>query len=155
MGALFMNDNFIDKKEIRYNSLKEAFNRLNELVNENISNQSDIIKKGIIDGIIQRFEFTFELMWKVLKDYMESIGFSDFSQGPKGVLKFHKSGAEMRTALEEHLEEGAQYAAGKTGVVKVHFTVSPEHRALFQEIIDSKRTALEDKYGVKLEVSMS
>lgn len=74
---------------------------------------------------------------------------------PKGVLKFHKSGAEMRTALEEHLEEGAQYAAGKIGVVKVHFTVSPEHRALFQEIIDSKRTALEDKYGVKLEVSMS
>ena len=41
-----------------------------------------------IDGIIQRFEFTFELMWKVLKEYMENVGFSDFTQGPKGVLKF-------------------------------------------------------------------
>lgn len=41
-----------------------------------------------MDGVIQRFEFTFELMWKVLKDYLENIGFNDFLQGPKGVLQF-------------------------------------------------------------------
>ena len=27
-------------------------------------------------------------MWKVLEDYIEYLGFSDFSQGSKGVLKF-------------------------------------------------------------------
>ena len=83
-----MNDNVLNKKEVRFNSLKDAHKRLCELLNEDISNQNEVIKKGIMDGTIQRFGFTFELMWKVLKEYMESAGFSDFVQGPKGVLKF-------------------------------------------------------------------
>jgi nucleotidyltransferase substrate binding protein (TIGR01987 family) len=36
-------------------------------------------------GIIQFYEITFELSWKVMKDFLESIGID--SQGPKGVLK--------------------------------------------------------------------
>ncbi|MBQ8043259.1 MAG: nucleotidyltransferase substrate binding protein [Clostridia bacterium] len=40
-----------------------------------------------IDGIIQRFEFTFELAWKVLKEYLEYIGINDDVYGPRGVLK--------------------------------------------------------------------
>jgi len=29
-------------------------------------------------GFVQSFEFTFELSWKLLKDYLESKGFKDF-----------------------------------------------------------------------------
>ena len=32
---------------------------------------------------------------------------------PKGLLQFHRHGEEVHTPLEEHLEEGAQYAADK------------------------------------------
>ena len=40
-----------------------------------------------IDGIIQRFELTFELAWKCLKEYLEYMGINDDLYGPRGVLK--------------------------------------------------------------------
>ena len=36
--------------------------------------------------LMQAFEFTFELAWKTLKDYLEEMGFSDVSS-PKAVLR--------------------------------------------------------------------
>lgn len=36
-------------------------------------------------GLVQTFEFTFELGWKVLKDYLESMGMT--TQFPREVLK--------------------------------------------------------------------
>lgn len=36
-------------------------------------------------GIIQFYEITFELSWKLMKDFLESIGID--SQGPRGVIK--------------------------------------------------------------------
>lgn len=43
----------------------------------------DIIQKA---GIIQFFEMTFELSWKVLKDYLESEGFATI-QSPRAAIK--------------------------------------------------------------------
>ena len=37
-------------------------------------------------GLVKGFEFTFELSWKVLKDYLESKGFKDF-HGSKDTFK--------------------------------------------------------------------
>ena len=59
------------------------------------------------------------------------------------------------TPLEEHLVEGALYAAGKTGKVNVHFTVSTEHRELFKALVDEKVAAYAAKYGVEYLVSFS
>ena len=67
---------------------------------------------------------------------------------PKGLLKFHKYEDGSRTPLEEHLVEGALYAANKNGKVNVHFTVSPEHRALFKALVDEKAAAYAKQYGV-------
>ena len=38
------------------------------------------------DGLIQRFEFTIDLAWKVLKDYLEEKGFV-FKPSPKDTLR--------------------------------------------------------------------
>lgn len=38
------------------------------------------------DGVIQRFEFTFELGWKTMKDYLEYAGHADVVS-PKRVLR--------------------------------------------------------------------
>ena len=74
---------------------------------------------------------------------------------PKGLLKFHKYEDGSRTPLEEHLVEGALYAANKNGKVNVHFTVSPEHRALFKALVDEKAAAYAKKYGVDYNISFS
>ncbi|MBD5218745.1 MAG: DUF4301 family protein [Bacteroidales bacterium] len=75
---------------------------------------------------------------------------------PKALLTFHKyADGSVRTALEEQLAEGAQTAASKGGVVKLHFTVSADHRKLFEEKIAEAVPAMEKKFGVKYEISLS
>jgi hypothetical protein len=74
---------------------------------------------------------------------------------PKGLLKFHKYEDGARTPVEEHLVEGALYAGGKNGNVNVHFTVSPEHRPLFEALVAKVAPKYEKKFGVKYSVSFS
>ena len=74
---------------------------------------------------------------------------------PKGLLKFHRYEAGARTPLEEHLVEGALYARQQDGAVNVHFTVSPEHRRLFEQLVAAVVPAYEKEYGVHYHVSFS
>jgi len=39
------------------------------------------------DGVIQRFEFSFELAWKTLKDYLEEQGFTGIDSPKKTIQK--------------------------------------------------------------------
>ncbi len=74
---------------------------------------------------------------------------------PKGLLKFHSYGADSRTPLEEQLTEGAQTAANASGVVNLHFTVSSNHRKLFEEKLSEVVPATEKRTGVKFNVTLS
>lgn len=75
---------------------------------------------------------------------------------PKGLLTFHAySDGTTRTPVEEQLVEGAQSATGADGVVHLHFTVSGNHRQLFADKLAAKVPALEEKMGVKFDISMS
>ncbi|MEI6754186.1 MAG: DUF4301 family protein [Paludibacter sp.] len=74
---------------------------------------------------------------------------------PKGLLRFHSYKTEKRTPMQEHLVEGALYAAGKTGNANIHFTVSTEHRNLFENHLKESLPAFEKKFGVKYNVSFS
>ena len=90
----------------------------------------------------------------VVANLLESAGLN-YGSLPKGLLKFHKYENGARTPLEEHLVEGALYAAGKSGEVNVHFTVSTEHRELFAKIVDEKVAQYAAKYGIKYNISFS
>ena len=79
----------------------------------------------------------------------------NYGKLPKGLLQFHAYTDSVRTPLEEHLVEGALYAAGKDGNVNVHFTVSPEHRKLFEELVETKKGEYEKQFGVKYNISFS
>ena len=75
---------------------------------------------------------------------------------PKALLQFHKAaGGGVHTSLEEHLEEGAQYAANAKREVNIHFTVSPEHRKAFDKMLKAKLATMELVWGVKYNVTMS
>lgn len=73
---------------------------------------------------------------------------------PKGLLKFHSYEAAARTAAEEHFVEGALYAEAD-GNVKLHFTVSPNHKALFMELVAERKAYYEELYGVKYDICFS
>ena len=90
----------------------------------------------------------------VVAALLESAGLN-YGALPKGLLKFHRYDDGNRTPLEEHLVEGALYAANRNGKVNVHFTVSPEHRALFQALVDEKAAAYAKKFGVEYSISFS
>ena len=53
--------------EQRFANFEKALFQLSQGIEQNAGNPPDIIK----EGIIQRFEFTHELSWKVMKDYLE------------------------------------------------------------------------------------
>ncbi len=55
----------------RFQNYSNAFKHLKVAIIE-VSNPSDLEK----EGTIQRFEFTHELAWKVMKDYLEFEGIS-------------------------------------------------------------------------------
>lgn len=79
----------------------------------------------------------------------------NYGQLPKALLTFHRSADGVRTSLEEQLAEGAQTAASKGGKVKLHFTVSSNHRKLFEEKLAEAVPAMEKRFGVKYDISLS
>ncbi|STO55228.1 nucleotidyltransferase substrate binding protein [Canicola haemoglobinophilus] len=54
----------------RFDKYKQALHQLESAVLEYANTEIDIIK----EGIIQRFEFTHELAWKVMQDYLKAQG---------------------------------------------------------------------------------
>lgn len=78
-----------------------------------------------------------------------------YGETPKGLVSFHRYGDEVRKAVEEHLVEGAQYAAAAGGEVKIHFTVSPEHLTRFEALLAEKIPGYESRFGVKYRISFS
>ena len=91
----------------------------------------------------------------VLKALLLSDGMN-YGALPKGLLRFHRTTAgSVHTPLEEHLEEGAQYAADADRCVRIHFTVSPEHRSGFEKLIKAKVPLMEKVWGVKYDITLS
>ena len=78
----------------------------------------------------------------------------NYGQLPKGLLQFHTYDETARTPMEEHLVEAALYASSQ-GEAEVHFTVSTEHRALFESLVQNKLPEYEKIYGIKFNVSFS
>lgn len=67
----------------RFNNFKRAFLLLREAMEYDLDRLSQLEK----EGIIQRFEYTFELAWKVLKDKMENDGLVLDQISPKAVVR--------------------------------------------------------------------
>ncbi len=74
---------------------------------------------------------------------------------PKGLLLFHRYPEAARAALEEHLVEGALYAANGEGKVNLHFTVSPEHIEFFKALTQERKAIYEKRYAVKYNITFS
>ncbi|OQY01503.1 MAG: nucleotidyltransferase [Desulfobacteraceae bacterium 4572_130] len=67
----------------RFYNFKRAFLLLNKAFEKNLKDINQLEK----EGIIQRFEYTFELAWKTLKDKIENDGIILDKISPKAVVK--------------------------------------------------------------------
>ena len=74
---------------------------------------------------------------------------------PKGLLTFHKYNNLSRTAVEEHLVEGSGYAINKNNIVRIHLTVSPEHKSAFEILLRKVQHKIEEQAHVKFDISYS
>ena len=82
----------------------------------------------------------------------------NYGKYPKAFITFHKYENEerpYRCALEEHFVEAANYSKQEDGVVNIHFTVSPEHKQGFEEIIEKIKPIYQLRFNVKYNVSFS
>ena len=70
----------MNRFEERKNELKKATCKLEEALKEK---ETELV----IDGILHRFEFTFELAWKTMKDYLEYQGIIAKTGSPREVIK--------------------------------------------------------------------
>lgn len=66
--------------EERKEDLNKATNRLEEALEVETTDLA-------IDGVLHRFEFTFELAWKTMKDYLEYQGIVEKIGSPREVIK--------------------------------------------------------------------
>lgn len=85
-----MNNNEIRWKQ-RFHNFERAYFKLKDAV-EVFKSLSDLEK----EGLIQRFEYTFELSWKTLKDFLESKDIN--VKFPRDVIK--------KAFLYEIIEDG-------------------------------------------------
>ncbi|MBR1798584.1 MAG: DUF4301 family protein [Bacteroidales bacterium] len=102
-----------------------------------------------IEDYLQRGDYTTIINYLLKEQYL-GYGFL-----PKALLKFHRYGALQRTALEEHIVEGAMYARCSNDNVNLHLTISPEHRKLFLSKLKEIRHYYESMLRVNLNISFS
>ncbi|MDP2721116.1 MAG: DUF4301 family protein [Bacteroidales bacterium] len=90
----------------------------------------------------------------IIDELLDENGLN-YANLPKGLLLFHEYPNGARVAMEEHLVEAAVYANDEEHLSKIHFTVSPEHQSKFEEILATRRIAIEKEYKTQFKVSFS
>ena len=73
--------------DIRWQQRMSNFERALALLREALVNGPAALNQLEKEGVIQRFEYSFELAWKTTKDYMEANGFVFAVVMPRQVLK--------------------------------------------------------------------
>ncbi len=96
----------------RFTNFEKAFLKLKEAVEAEELNELER------NGLVQRFEFTLDLSWKVLKDFLEGKGFN-FKPSPKDTIRlaqqsqFIDYAQQLIDGLEIRNELSQDYSGGK------------------------------------------
>lgn len=153
------------------NEFRNNFDAENETINAYINRKKDKNLPVFLAGI-QKFPFYDAVKSKLkelhsnyyemeshqksehfIKTMLSSEHF-DFANKPKGVLDFHKYDTHITTPVEEHINECAFYASSK-GISNLHFTVSENHKELFENIVNRVKDKIEINSKTILNISYS
>ncbi len=73
--------------DIRWKQRFQNFDRAYVLLRDALESGPSTLNPLEKEGVIQRFEYCFELAWKTVKDYLEESGFVFATVTPRQVLK--------------------------------------------------------------------
>ncbi len=79
----------------------------------------------------------------------------NYANLPKALMKFHRYKDRSRTALEEQLIEAKAYLEDRHGIVRLHITVSPEHKEAVEERLAHVKRDLAEELLTKFEVTVT
>ena len=130
--------------EIQFFKEIENFAFYDALNAQCVANEAKTIKE-LIDAVKYK---------KIVENLLLPKGLN-YGALPKGRLLFHSYSNGKRTPMQEHLVEGALYAANTAGEVNIHFTVSGEHRALFEAHLQESVGKFSSEFGKTYHVSFS
>ena len=122
-------------KERLYERLKnyrKASSRLNEAIK--LDSENDII----VDGVIQRFEFTFELSWKLIKIFLEFNGINEIRSPRDAIQEAFSYGL---------IEDGANWIDMLIDRNKISHIYDEEEARLIYEKITQKYNDLLIKFA--------
>ncbi|MDO4172024.1 MAG: HI0074 family nucleotidyltransferase substrate-binding subunit, partial [Prevotellaceae bacterium] len=73
----------------RFENFKRAYTRLSDaiLTIESLHDTDSATLELMEEGLIQRFEYTHELAWNVLKDYLHYEGYNDINGSRSAIRK--------------------------------------------------------------------
>jgi nucleotidyltransferase substrate binding protein (TIGR01987 family) len=125
----------MDRIKQIYEDFTKALKRLNHALKENVSEGSIIV-----DGTIQRFEFTFELAWKLAKAILKYNGIE--AETPRLVIKeafkakLIKNGGDWIDMLEDRNKTSHIYDEAQA--MKIYEKIKNNHYKALEEF--SKRS---------------
>lgn len=110
-----------------------------------------MIRKGENTNLLVRMQNLPLIINLLLED--DGLGLANL---PKALIPFHKYAEDnIRTALEEHLVEGALYAKDPDELVHLHFTISPHHLDRVKRFYGREKNRYESEYKVRYRAQWS
>jgi nucleotidyltransferase substrate binding protein (TIGR01987 family) len=82
-----MTKNMHGYEDIRWQQRFENFERAFSLLREALNRGPAALNQLEKEGVVQRFEYTLELAWKTIKDFLESSGFVFTAVTPRQVIR--------------------------------------------------------------------
>ena len=123
--------------QYRFDNYKRAFCLLREAIELQKERELTDLEK---EGIIQRFEYTWELAWKTLKDYLENEGVVLDKITPKAVLvasleaKIINQHETWMHALDDRNK--MSYVYSKVAFVQVINHITESYLSLFDQLYE-------------------
>ncbi|MDE0440868.1 MAG: nucleotidyltransferase substrate binding protein [Gammaproteobacteria bacterium] len=105
---------FAEQSMIDYGKIRSSLKRLVEQHQNYLYHDptlTEITREGIAESVIQRFETSYDCLWKVLKRYLvEELGIANPPNSPKPILRLAHESNVLPTPLEQWL----RYADART-----------------------------------------
>jgi len=119
----------------RYEERRNDLNNAIKSLFEGLELEADELR---IDGILQRFEFTFELAWKCIKDYMEMQGIVSSIGSPREIIQLafkHNIISDGEKWIEMMISRNSlSHMYDKSISREIYEKIKNEYMCLFEEL---------------------